>query len=83
MGKVMSLLIHMLPRLVIAFLQRSECILISQLYLPSAGILEPKKIKSVTASIVSPFICHEVTGPDPMIFFNNKIDKHHLMKTQP
>ena len=67
LGKLISLLFNMLSRLVIAFLQRSECILISQLYLPSAVILEPKKIKSVTASIVSPSICHEVIGQDAMI----------------
>ena len=65
--KVMSLLFNMLSRLVIAFLPRSKCLLISWLQSPSAVILEPKKIKSVTVSIVSPFICHEVMGPDAMI----------------
>ena len=59
-GKVMSLLYNMLSRLVIAFLPRSKCLLISWLQSPSAVILEPKKIKSVTVSIVSPSICHEV-----------------------
>ena len=54
-GKVMSLLFNMLSRLVIAFLPRSKHLLISWLQLPSAVILEPKKIKSVTVSIVSPF----------------------------
>ena len=66
-GKVMSLLFNMLSRLVIAFLQRSKRLLISWLQLPSAVILEPKKIKSVTFSIVSPPICHEVMGLDAMI----------------
>ena len=58
----------MLSRLVITFLPRSKHLLISWLKSPSAGILEPKKIKSVTVSIVSPFICHEVMGPDSIIF---------------
>ena len=66
-GKVMSLLFIMLSRLVRAFLPRSKRLLISWLQSPSAVILEPKKIKSVTVSIVSPSICHEVTGPDAMI----------------
>ena len=59
-SKVMSLLFNMLSRLVIAFLERSKCLLISWLQSPSAVILEPKKIKSVTVSTVSPSICHEV-----------------------
>ena len=66
-GKVMSLLFNMLSRLVIAFLPRSKCLLISRLQSPSAVILELKKIKSVTVSIVSPSICHEVMGLDAMI----------------
>ena len=66
-GKVMSLLFNMLSRLVIAFLPRSKRLLISWLQSPSAVILEPKKIKSLAASIVSPSISHEVTGPDAMI----------------
>ena len=66
-GKVMSLLFNMLSRLVIVFLPRSKHLLISRLQSPSAVILEPSKIKSVTVSIVSPFICHEVMGPDAMI----------------
>ena len=66
-GKVMSLLFNMLSRLVIAFLPRSEHLLISWLKLPSAVILEPPKIKSLTVSIVSPSICLEVMGPDAMI----------------
>ena len=66
-GKVMSLLFNMLSRLVITFLTRSKCLLISWLQSPSAVILESPKIKSVTVSIVSPSICHEVIGPDVMI----------------
>ena len=64
----MSLLFNMLSRLVIAFLPRSKCILISWLQSPSAVILEPQKIKSVTVTTVTPSICHEVVGPDAMIF---------------
>ena len=63
-GKVMSLLFNMLSRFVIAFLPRSKSLLISWLQSPSAMFLEPKKIKSVTVSIVSPSICHEVMGLD-------------------
>ena len=66
-SKVMSLLFNMLSRLVITFLPRSKLLLISWLQSPSAVILEPPKIKSVTVSIVSPSICHEVMGPDAMI----------------
>ena len=66
-GKVMSLLFNMLSRLLIAFLSRSNHFLISWLQSPFAAILESKKIKSVTVSIVSPSICHEVMGPDAMI----------------
>ena len=65
-SKVMSLL-NMWSRLVIAFLPRSEQFLISWLWSPSAVILEPKKIKSVTVSIVSPSISHEGMGTDAMI----------------
>ena len=65
-SKVMSLLFNMLSRFVIAFLPRSECLLTSWLQSPSAVILEPKKMKSVTVPIVSPSICHEVMGPDAM-----------------
>ena len=65
--KVSSLLFNMLSRLVIAFLPRSKHLLISWLQSPSAVILEPRKIKSDTVSIVSPFICHEVMEPDVMI----------------
>jgi len=66
-GKVMSLLFNMLSRLVLAFLPRSKCLLISWLQSPSAVTLESKKIKSVTVYTVSPSICHEVMGPDAMI----------------
>ena len=66
-GKVMSLLFNMLSRLVITFLPRSKCLLISWLKSPSAAILEPQKIKSDTVSNVSPSICHEVMGTDAMI----------------
>ena len=63
----MSLLFNMLSRFVTAFLPRSKCLLISWLQFLSAVILEAKKIKSVTVSIVSPSICHEVMGSDAMI----------------
>ena len=66
-GKVMSLPFNMLSRFVIAFLPRTKCLLIPWLQSPSAVILEPKKIKSVTVSIVSPSICCEVMGPDAVI----------------
>ena len=67
-GKVMSLLLNMLSRLVITFLPRSKRLLISWLQSPSAVILEPPKIKSDTVSTVCPSISHEVMGPDAMIF---------------
>ena len=66
-GKVMSLLLNMLSRLVITFLPRSKRLLISWLQSPSAVILEPRKIKPLTLSIVSPSICHQVMGPDAII----------------
>ena len=69
-GKVMSLLLNMLSRLVITFPPRSKHVLISWLQSPSAVILEPRKIKSDTVSTVSPSICHEVMGPDAMILFS-------------
>ena len=59
-GKVMFLLLNMLSRLVITFLPRSKRLFISWLQSPSAVILEPKKIKSATVSIVSPSVCQEV-----------------------
>ena len=67
-SKVMSLLFNMLSRFIIVFLPRSKRLLISSLQSPSAVILKPKKIKSVTVSIVYPSICHEVMGQDTMIF---------------
>ena len=71
-GKVMSLLFNMLSSLVITFLPRSKhhqsLLLILWLQSPSAVILEPPKIKSETVFIVSPSLCHEVMGPDAMIF---------------
>ena len=67
-GKVMSLLLNMLSRLIITFLPSSKHLLISWLKSPSAVIWEPPKIKSDTVSAVSPSISHEVMGPDPMIF---------------
>ena len=66
-SNVMSLLFNMLSRLVIAFLPRSKCLLISWLRSKSAVILEPKKIRSATLSIVSPSIYHEAMGPYAMI----------------
>ena len=66
-GKVISLLFNMMSRLVMAFHPRSKCLLISWLQSPFAVILEPKNIKSVTVSIVSPCIFHEVMGLDAMI----------------
>ena len=66
-GKVMSLLFNILSRLVITFLSRSKRLLISWLQFPSVVILEPKKIKSLTFSIVTPSICHKLMGLDAMI----------------
>src|SRR5574337_1305797 len=68
-GKVMSLLLNMLSRLVITFLPRSKRLLISRLQSPSAVILEPRKIKSDTVSTISPSLSYEVVGPDAMILF--------------
>ena len=65
--KVMYLLFNMLSRLVITFLPRSKRLLFSWLQSPSVVILEPPKIKSDIVSTVSPSVCHEVMGPDPMI----------------
>ena len=67
-GKLMSLLFNTLSRFFITSLPRTKCLLISWLQSPSAMILEPKKIKSVTVYIVSPSIWHEVMGLDAMIF---------------
>ena len=66
--KVMSLLLNILSRLVITFLPKSKCLLISWLQSPSAVILEPPKIKSDTVSTVPPSVSHEVMGLDAMIF---------------
>ena len=70
-SKAMSLLFNMLSMFVIAFLTRNKCLLIPWLQLPSAVILEPKKIKSLTVSIVSPSICHEVMGLSHDLSFLN------------
>ena len=64
-----TFVLNMLSRLVIAFLLRSKRLLISWLQLPSAVILEPPKIKSLSVSIVSPSICHEVMGLDAIVFW--------------
>ena len=64
-GKEMSLLFKILPMFIITFLPRSKCLLISWLQSPSAVILEPPKIKNKVT--VSPYLCHEVLGPDDMI----------------
>ena len=64
----MSLLFNMLSRFAITFLPRNEHLLISWLQSPSTVILEPPKIKSATVPNISPSICHEVMGPDAMIF---------------
>ena len=69
-NKVMSLFFNMLSRFVMAVLPRNKHLLMSWLQPPSAVIWEPRKIKSVTVSIVSPSICHEVMGPDAMILFS-------------
>ena len=66
-GKLISQLFNMLSRLVITFLPRSKCLLISWLQSPSSVILEPPEIRSVTVATVSPSICHEVMGLDAMI----------------
>ena len=66
-GKVMTLLFNVLCRFVIVFLPRSKRLLILWLQSPTAVILEPKKIKSLTVSTVSPSICYEVMGMDAMI----------------
>ena len=67
-GKVISLLFNTLSRFAIAFLPRNKHLIISWLQSLSVVILDPKKIKSVTVSIVSSSVCHEVMGPDDMIF---------------
>ena len=77
-GKVMSLLFNMLSKLVITFLPRSIRLLISWLQSPSAVILKPPKIKSVTVSTLSPSICHEVMGPDAMILVFGMLNLEQL-----
>ena len=67
-GKVLSLLFNILSSLVITFLLRNKHLFISWLQSPSAVILEPQKIKSAIVSMVSPSICHEMMGPDAMVF---------------
>ena len=74
-GKVMSLLLNMLSRLVITFLPSSKRLLISWLQSPSTVILEPPKIKSDTVSTVSPSISHEVMGPDAKEFRRTQISE--------
>ena len=71
--KVMSLLFNMLSRLVITFLPRGKLLLISWLQSPSAVILQPKKIKFLTVSIVFPSICHEIMGPGGILVFLNVV----------
>ena len=82
-GKVMSLVFNMISRFVIAFLPRSKHLLISWLQSPSAVILEPRKIKSLTVSIVSSSICHEMMGPDAMILVVLRSSPLKTIKTQP
>ena len=78
-GKVMSLLFTILSRLIIAFLLRIKCLLISWLQSPSAVVLEPRKIKSVTVSIVSPSICHDdETGCHDLCFLNVEFNLRQL-----
>ena len=79
-GKVMSLFFNMLSGLVIAFLPRSKRLLISWLRSPSAVILEPKKLKSVTVSIVSLSICHGVMGQYGMIVVSREMKIKTTMK---
>ena len=77
-GKIMSLVFNMLSGLVIAFLSRSKPLLISWLQSPSAVILEPKKVKSVTVSIVSTSICHEVIGLEMEQQTGSKLRNEHI-----
>ena len=75
----MPLFFNMLLRFVIAFLPRSKHLLISWLQSPSAVILEPPKIKSVTVPTVSPSVSHEVMGPDAMILVSFKLNCHYSL----
>ena len=68
-GKIMSQLFNILSRFVMAFLPRNKRFLISWLQLPSAVILEPPKVKSLTVFVVFPIICHEVMGLDAVVWF--------------
>ena len=77
-GKEMSLLFNKLSRLVITFIPRNKHLLISWLQSPSAVILEPPKIKSVTVSTVSPSICHEVMGPNDKPRQHIKKQRYHF-----
>ena len=79
----MSLLFNMLSRLVTAFLPRSKHVLISWLQSPSAVILEPKKIRSVTVSHVSPSICHQVMGPDAVSWSCHEVTQSCLTLCDP
>ena len=76
----MSLLLNMLSRFVTVFLPRNKCLLISWLQSPSAVILEPKKIKSVTVSIVSPSNCHEAFAIGCHAFHFLNVEKIHMLK---
>ena len=73
-GKVMSLLFNTLSRFVIAFLPRNKHLLISWLQSLSVVILELKKMKSDTVSTFSPFLCHEVIGPDAITFISLNVE---------
>ena len=77
--KVMSLLFNMLSRLVITFLPMSKRLLISWLQLPSAVILEPKKIKSDTVSTVFPSISHEVMRPEALYVHFSQVEEVYLI----
>ena len=76
--KIMSLLFNKLSRLIIAFLLRNKCLLISWLQSPCAALLEPRKIKSVTVSTVTPSMWHEVMGPDAMILVFWMLSLSHI-----
>ena len=78
-SKAMSLLCNTLSKFVIVFLPRNKCVLISWLQSSSAMILEPKKIKSVTVSVVSPIICYEVMRLNAMIFVFLNVEFYYLL----
>ena len=77
----MSLLFNTLSRFLTAFLPRSKCLLCSWLQSPPAVILEPRKIKSVTVTIVSLCICHEGVGPDAMILVFSMMSLSQLFRS--